>query len=64
MAVFGMTITLYKMTSNGEVLYMKKLGVVDINIFLVRAIAIRFHLKGRNYIRSNKIKTTEALLCQ
>ena len=38
------------MTSNEEVLYMKKLGIVDVNTIVVRAIAIRFHLEGRNYV--------------
>ena len=33
--VFGMTINLYKMTSNEEVLYMKKLGIVDMKNFVV-----------------------------
>src|SRR4051812_7861164 len=33
--VFGMIINLYKMISNGEVLYMKKLGIVNVNIFVV-----------------------------
>ena len=61
---FGMTINLYNMTSNGEILYMKKLGVVDINNFVVRAMAIQLHLKGRNYVRSNKIKVTKALFFQ
>ena len=49
------------MTSNGEMLYMKKLGVVDINNFVVRAMVIQLHLEGRNYVQSNKIKVTEVL---
>src|SRR3954465_2491234 len=48
--VFGTTINLYKMTSNEEVLYMKKLGIVELNNFVVRVVSIRFHLKGRNYV--------------
>ena len=48
--VFGTTMNLYKMTSNEEVLYMKKLGIFYLNNFVVRAMIIRFHLKGRNYV--------------
>jgi len=33
--VFGTAINLYKVTSNEEVLYMKKLGIVDMNNFVV-----------------------------
>ena len=62
--VFGTAINLYKMISNEEVFYMKKLGIVDVNIFVVRAIAIRFHLESRNYVWSSNILAFEALFCQ
>ena len=52
------------MTSNEEVLYIKKLSIVDVNNFVVRAIAIWFHLKGRNYVWSNKTLTFGVLFCQ
>ena len=48
--VFGMAMNIYKMTSNEDVFYIKKLGIVDVNNFVVRAMIIRFHLKGRNYV--------------
>ena len=38
--VFGTAMNLYKMTSNEEVFYMKKLGIVDVNNFIVRAMII------------------------
>ena len=47
--IFGTAMNLYKMTSNEEVLYMKKLGIFDVNNFVVEAMIIRFRLKGRNY---------------
>ena len=62
--VFGTTINLYKMTSNEEVLYMKKLGIFDVNDFVVRAMIIWFHLKGRNYVWSNKTLAFGALFFQ
>ena len=34
------------------------------NNFVVEAIVIRFHLKGRNYVWSNKILAFEVLFCQ
>src|ERR1041385_4519096 len=43
---------------------MKKLDVVDMNNFAVRAMIIRFHLKGRNYVRSDKILAFEVLFGQ
>ena len=48
--VFGTAMNLYKMDSNEEVFYMKRVGIVNMNIFVVRVIAIRFHLEGRNYV--------------
>ena len=48
--VFGTAMNLNKITSNEEVFYMKILGIFEVNNFVVRAIAIRFHLKGRNYV--------------
>ena len=62
--VFGTTMNLYNMTSNEEVLYMKKLGIVDVYNFVVQAIVIRFYLNFRNYVWSNKILAFEALFCQ
>ena len=50
--VFGTAMNPYKMASNEEVLYIKKLGIVDVNNFVVRAIVIQFHLKGRNYVEA------------
>ena len=62
--VFGTTINLYNMTSNKEEIYMKKLGIVGMNNFVVRAIVIRFNLKGRNYVWSNKTSAFGALFFQ
>ena len=47
------------MALNGKVVYMKKFRIVDMNIFEVWAIAIRPHLKGRNYAQSTKILYSE-----
>ena len=52
---FGTIKNLFKMASNGEVIYMKEFCIVDMNIFEVWVIAIRFHLEGRNYAQSTKI---------
>ena len=46
--VFGMAMNIYKMASNEEVFYMKKFGIVDMNIFEVWVVAIRFRLLGRS----------------
>ena len=43
---------------------MKKLGIVDVNNFVVQAMIIRFHLKGRNYVWSNKTLAFRVLFCQ
>ena len=48
--VFGKTMNLYKMASNEEVFYMKKFGIVDMNIFEVWVIAIQFYFEGGNYV--------------
>ena len=56
---FGMVKNLFKMTSNGEVIYMKEFYIVDMNIFEVWVIAVRFHLEGRNYAQSTKILYSE-----
>ena len=56
---FGTVKNLIKMASNGEVIYMKIFRIVDMNIFEVWAIAIRSHLKGRNYAQSTKILYSE-----
>ena len=50
---------LFKMTSNGEVIYMKEFRIIDMNIFEIWVIAIRFHLEGRNYAQSSKILYSE-----
>ena len=42
--VIGIGRNVYVMTPNEEVLYMKKIGVVDVNIFEFWVIAIRSHL--------------------
>ena len=52
---FGTVNNLFKMASNGEVIFMKEFRIVDMNIFEVWVIAVRFHLEGRNYARSTKI---------
>ena len=45
----------YLMDSNGEVIYMKDLRIIDMNIFEIWVITVRFHLEGRNYAQSTKI---------
>ena len=56
---FGTVKNLFKMASNGEVFYMKEFRIVDMNIFEVWVIAVRFHLEGRNYDQSTKILYSE-----
>ena len=56
---FGTDNNLFKMPSNGEVFYMKESRFVDMNIFEVWAIAVRFHLEGQNYAQSTKILYSE-----
>ena len=62
--VFDTAMNLYKMASNDEVFYLKRFGIVDRNIFEVWVVSIRFHLEGRNYVRSDKILAFEVQLCQ
>ena len=52
---FGTVNNLFKMASNGEVIFMKEFRIDDMNIFEVWVIAVRFHLEGRNYAQSTKI---------
>ena len=56
---FGTVNNLFKITSNGEVIYIKEFRIVDMNIFEVWVIAVRFHLEGRNYAQSTKILYSE-----
>ena len=56
---FGTVNNLFKMASNGEVIFMKEFRIVDMNIFEVWVIAVRFHLEGRNYAQSTKILYSE-----
>ena len=56
---FGTVKNLINMASKGEVIYIKKFSIVDMNIFEVWAIAIRFHLEGQNYAQSTKILYSE-----
>ena len=56
---FGMSNNLFKMASNGEVIFMKEFRIVDMNIFEVWVIAVRFHLEDRNYAQSTKILDSE-----
>ena len=56
---FGTVKNLFKMDSNGEVILMKEFPIVDMNIFEVWVIAVRFHLEGRNYAQSTKILYSE-----
>ena len=56
---FGTVNNLFKMTSNGEVIFMKEFRIVDMNIFKVWVIAVRFHLEDRNYAQSTKILDSE-----
>ena len=43
------------MVSNGELIYIKKFRIVDMNIFEVWAIAIGSHLEGRSCVRNTEI---------
>ena len=56
---FGTVNNLFKMASNREVIFMKEFRIVDMNIFEVWVIAVRFHLEGRNYAQSTKILYSE-----
>ena len=56
---FGTVNNLFKMASNGEVIFMKEFRIVDMNIFEVWVIAVRFHLEGRNYAQSTNILYSE-----
>ena len=55
----GTVNNLFKTATNGEVIFMKEFRIVDMNIFEVWAITVRFHLKGRNYAQSTKILYSE-----
>ena len=46
---FGTVKNLFKMASNGEVIYMEEFRIIDMNIIEVWVITIRFHLEGPNY---------------
>ena len=56
---FGTVKNLINMASNGEVIYIKKFRIIDMNIFEVWVIAVRFHLEDRNYAQSTKILYSE-----
>ena len=56
---FGTVNNLFKMASNREVIFMKEFRIVDINIFEVWVVAVRFHLEDRNYAQSTKILYSE-----
>ena len=56
---FGTVKNLFKMASNGEVIYMKEFPIIDMNIIEVLVITFRFHLEGRNYAQSTKILYSE-----
>ena len=56
---FGTVKNLFKMASNGEVIFMKEFRIVDMNIFEVWVIAVRFHLEGRNYVQSTEVLYSE-----
>ena len=56
---FGTVKNLFKMASNGEVIYIKRFCIVDMNIFEVWAIAIRSHLEGRSCVRNTEILYSE-----
>ena len=56
---FGTVNNLFKMASNGEVIFMKEFRIVDMNIFEVWVTAVRFPLEGRNYTQSTKILYSE-----
>ena len=55
----GTVNNLFKIASNGEVIFMKEFRIIDMNIFEVWVIAVRFHLEGRNYAQSTKILYSE-----
>ena len=56
---FGTVNNLFKMALNREVIFMKEFRIVDMNIFEVWVIAVRFHLEGRNYAQSTKTLYSE-----
>ena len=56
---FGTANNLFKMASNGEVIFMKEFRIIDMKIFEVWVIAVRFHLEGRNYAQSTKTLYSE-----
>mgnify|MGYP005825027879 CR=1 FL=1 len=56
---FGMVKNLIKMASNGEVVYVKKFRIVDMNIFEIWVIAIRSHLEGGSCVRNTEISYPE-----
>ena len=56
---FGTVKNLINMASNWEVIYIKKFRIVDMNIFEVWVIAVRFHLEDWNYAQSTKILYSE-----
>ena len=56
---FGTVKNLFKMSSNGQVIYMEEFHIIDMNIIEVWVITVRFHLKGRNYAQSTKILYSE-----
>ena len=51
---FGTVNNLFKMASNGEVIYIKEFCIFEMKIFEVWVITVRFHLEGRNYAQSTK----------
>ena len=55
---FGTVKNLFKMASN-EKIYMREFRIVDMNVCEVWAIAVRFHLEGRNYAQNTKILYSE-----
>ena len=59
---FGTVKNLINMSSNEEVIYIKKFRVVDINIFEVWVIAIRSHLEGRSCVWNIQILYSEHYL--
>ena len=56
---FGTVNNLFKMASNGEVVYIKEFCIVHMNIFEVWAITIRSRLKGRSCVRNTEILYSE-----
>ena len=59
---FDMVKNLIKMASNGEVIYMKKFRLVDMDVLQVWAIIIRSHLKWWSCARSTRILYVEYCL--